>query len=494
MYYLGIDVGTSGCKALVTDIDGRMISSSGRNYALRHPAPGWMELDAEEVLTAVLDCIGECCRGGVGSRVSALAVSTQGEAVIPVDWAGHALDHAIVTFDIRNANECRWLAETADKADIMRKTGAPLHPMFSLTKILWHKRQNPAVFDAAWKFLCFGDFIAFRLGAEACIDYTMAARTMAFDIHTMKWSTRLLELCEIPVSKMPDAVPPGTVIGRVSADAAKATGLTMGTAIVAGGHDQACCALGAGVTDSGVAMDSLGTTESILCVYDRAVSNQFIQENNIPCCPYVLPDKYAYLAFLSCCGSVVEWCRSQLLGNRLSLRELDAAAAQAGRPTGLFWMPHFAGSGTPHLDFNSTGVITGLTLRTTHADLFRAALEGTAYEMRLNIDVLERCGISVNQYRCIGGGSKSDVWMQIKADVCGKPLTTMHVGEAGGYGAAMLAACGVHNETDAAALARLWAREGRTFEPRSAVHEQYTELFESYRRVYALSSAVQRQK
>lgn len=183
-----------------------------------------------------------------------------------------------------------------------------------------------------------------------------------------------------------------------------------------------------------------------------------------------------------------------MLGNLLSLRELDCASAQAKLPTGLFWMPHFSGSGTPYLDFNSTGVITGLSLGTTSGDLFAALLEGTAYEVRLNIDIIERSGISINQYRCIGGGSKSDIWMQIKADVCGKPLTTMLVEEAGSYGASMLAASGALKEHDAAAFARRWVRENKTFQPRSSLHEQYSVLFESYKQVYALSLATRHRK
>ena len=494
MYVLGIDVGTSGCKAAVTDAQGTLLRTAYREYAVLSPQPGWLELDAQLVFEQVLACIQECCADGLGRMVKALAISTQGEAIIPVRADGTPLAHAVVTFDIRNQAECDWFAEQLPREEVMRLTGAPVHPMFSLTKILWFRRQRPEIYDAAWKFLCFGDYIALRLGAEPCIDYTMAARTMAFDIHTMSWCERILSICSISAYKLPLPVSPGTVIGQVTAPAALQAGLPATTYIVAGAHDQICCALGAGVYRSGIAMDSLGTTESLLCIQDSAVVTPAMMRNNLPCYPYPLPGCYAYLSFLSCCGSVLSWYTSTLLGRALSFSELDSLCDAVPSPTGIFVLPHFAGSGTPYLDTQSKGVITGLSLSTSREAIYKAIMESTAFEMGINIDTLENCGITVGEFRSIGGGSKSAVWMQLKADVTGRPITAMKIKEAGCLGAAMLAWSGLETSVTLPQLMESWVRVQRIYEPRPARHAQYAAEAARYRQLYALTKTIEQEK
>ena len=492
MYYMGIDVGTSGCKVQIIDDSGTVIAFAGKTYPVLHPNPGWLELDAENVFSSVLDCICEICSGnpGAAKKVAALSVSTQGEAIIPVDKSYKPIYNAILTFDIRNDNEYLNFKSLADREEVTSETGAPVHPMFSVTKIMWHKNKNPEIYDKAHKILCFGDFISCRLGAEPCIDYTMAARTMAFNIKTYEWSDKLLGYGGIDRAKLPKAVKTGEIIGKVSEGAAKLTGLNQGTLIIAGAHDQACCALGAGVTSSNVIMDSLGTTESILCVQKESILNKNLTDNNIACYPYVIDNHYAYLSFLSCCGSIVNWYKDELLGGRFQPAELDGLAAKNKDPSGIFVLPHFAGSGTPYLDFESKGIIAGLTLGTPKEEIFKAILESTAYEMRQNVSIMEKCGVKAGHIRCIGGGAKSPFWLQIKSDVTGMPITSMAVSEAGCYGAAMIAACGSANEKNLSGLANMWAKEIKTYEPCEGRKKIYDEYFEKYKNLYALSLSI----
>jgi len=493
MYYMGIDVGTSGCKVQVIDNNGKVAAFAQRTYPVLHPNPGWLELDAENVFSNVLECICEVCSGESGNsakRVSALSVSTQGEAIIPVDNLYKPIYNSIVTFDIRNNDEYLEFKNLAGKSEVTNETGAPLHPMFSITKMMWHKNKNTEIYDKAYKILCFGDFISCRLGAEPCIDYTMAARTMAFNIKTYEWSDKLLGYAGIDKSKLPKAVKTSEIIGKISKEISEITGLSRDTLIIAGAHDQACCALGAGVTSSKVIMDSLGTTESILCVQQESILNKDLTDNNIACYPYVIDNHYAYLSFLSCCGSIINWYKEELLGGRLQPAELDALAAKNNNPSGIFVLPHFAGSGTPYLDFNSTGVITGLTLGTQKEDIFRAILESTAYEMRQNVSLMEKCGVKAGHIRCIGGGAKSPLWLQIKSDVTGIPITSMAVSEAGCYGAAMIAACGSSNEKNLSELADIWVKEIKTYEPCMDKKKVYDEYFEKYKNLYQVSLGI----
>jgi len=485
MYLMGIDVGTSGCKVRVVDEKGKTAASAYRAYSVTHPKTGWMELDAEHVFASVCSAVKECSKNGVGKGIAAIAVSTQGEAVIPVSSNGYALHPAIVTFDTRNKKEFEDYSANVDKITNMKLTGAPVHPMFSLTKILWFKNNKKDIFDKTWKFLCFGDFISMRLGAEPCIDYSMAARTLIFDINRLEWSNEILDLSGLSSEQLPKTVPAGEKIGVVSAEAASALDVNFRALIIAGSHDQICCALGAGVTESGVAMDSLGTTESILSVNNHAIITSDMIENNIPCYPYAIPGFYASLTFLSCSGSVLDWYKNSILKDSSDFSLFDKTAATAcSLPTGLFVLPHFAGSGTPYLDFNSYGIISGITLGTSREQIYKAIIEGTCYEMKLNLQIMEKSGIVSDELRAIGGGAKSDFWMQIKADITGKKITVMATGEAGSLGAAMLAAkgCGMFKQISEPAC--LWPSVRRVFTPDFEIHGLYNDAFERYNKLY----------
>ena len=488
--YLGIDVGTSGCKALVADETGKVYKKAYRPYSVVSPQNGWLELDAERVFGQITECLRECCREQtIGSRIEAIAVSSQGEAVIPVSEDGCPLANAIVTFDTRNQMECARFVQTVDVSEVGRVTGAPVHPMFSLTKIMWFQNNRPEIYKKTQKFLCFGDFVSMRLGAEPCIDYTMAARTMAFDIREMEWSKKILSAAGVSSSKLPNAVLSGTIIGQISARMAAETGISENALIVAGAHDQICCALGAGVTGPGVAMDSLGTTESILCVGETAVSSENLLKNAIPCYPYAISGRYAFLTFLSCCGSVLQWLGTDIAGGKRSFREMDEACATLPRPSGLFVLPHFAGSGTPYLDCTSKGVIAGLTLSTKPEEIHLAIMESTAFEMRINIEIMESAGIAIQEYRSIGGGSKSEIWMRIKADITGKPMTVMETEESGCMGACMLAAKGKH-DIDLSVLAGEITKVKKVYMPDAEAHARYNGRFEEYGKLYPLMKKI----
>lgn len=493
MYILGLDVGTTGCKAAVFDTWGNVIEYSYKEYPLIYPRKGWMELNPELVFQSVLWCIKQCTSRCNGMEIKALSVSSQGEAIIPVGFDGASLANAVVTFDTRNIGEYGWFRDNFDKVETMRITGAPQHTMFSITKMLWIKNNLPDVFEKVWKFMCFGDYISYRLGSDPVIDYSMASRTMAFDIIKKDWSDAILDKCGISRGKLPETAHSGRIIGKVNKTLAVELGISTETLIVTGGHDQACCSLGAGVLESGIAMDSLGTTESIVCVSKDAVLTPEMVDMNLSCYVYVANNLYAYLTFLSCSGSVLKWLRDNFLGygDANIYSEMDKIVEEKYQnPTGIFVLPHFSGSGTPYLDFNSKGVIAGLTLDTDRFQLYKAILEGTALETRINLECMENCNIVIDELRCIGGGSRSDVWLQIKADVTGKKITALEVPEAGCLGAAILAgiACGAFSNVEEAV--EKYVKIKCEFFPHKELHEKYNDIFNRYRNVYHISKAL----
>jgi len=313
---------------------------------------------------------------------------------------------------------------------------------------------------------------------------------MAFDIRTYKWSERILNTCGISKELLPEAVPSGVVIGKVSDFAANSSGLKKGTKIVSGGHDQVCCALGAGVLSDGIAMDSLGTTESILCVNKELNITKDMRQNNLACYCYPVDDLYAYLTFLSSSGAILKWFRDLFPEScRFDYHEMNIAVkSECPGYTGLLILPHFAGSGTPYLDFDSKGMIYGLTLGTTKYQIYKSIIESTCLESKINIECMEQSGIKVDELYCVGGGAGSELWLQLKADITGKTVASPPVSEMGCFGAAILAGLGtgVYNKP-ADAFGTVFDNITKYY-PNRIAGEEYNIVYEDYKKLYGLST------
>jgi xylulokinase len=471
--FLGLDIGTSGCKAGVFETDGTCLCLHQERYPVLQPAPGWMELDVTRVWQACEACLSRCARDA-GSRVEAISVSSQGEAIFPIDRDGNPLYSAIVTFDGRAEEQAaRLRAQFA--CDSQARFLRPVHSMFSAAKLLWLRERH--IGDDAWKFMLFADYAVFQLCGETLLDHGLAGRTLLFDVRAQRWIPGMLEACGIRKSQLSGAVPSGTIAGVILPQVANRLGFPPTVRIVTGGHDQQCCAYGVGVLEDGVVMDTLGTTESILSVSSRAGYNEHLSRCCIPCDAYVRQGHYAYLGFLSTCGQAVEWLRGQVLAGQYDFETLSASSRE---PTGLLVLPHFAGSGTPWLSERDHGMIYGLTCATTREQLFKGILEGTAYEARVNVELMRGCGLAIEEIRVTGGGARSDLWLTAKADVYGMPLTILQARETGALGAAMLAARGVGdiNESDSP-----WVHVAKVVQPDPANTARYAEQFERYRQL-----------
>ena len=487
MYLMGIDVGTSGCKAAVFDLAGNMVAHAYCEYPLLCPTNGAMELNPDVVWDAVCSCIEECHSKCDLLQVVSIAVSSQGEAIIPVDRNGRVLCNAPVTFDSRNEKEYQWFLNHFDRLKIMQITGAPIHPMFSATKILWLKNTKPDIYHSAWKIFCFSDFIAFRLGSEPCMEYSLASRTQLFDIHKKEWSPSILQTCGIEQEKLPQAVPSGTVIGAVSRETAKRFGFSGSCKIVSGGHDQLCCSVGAGVLQNGEIMDSLGTTESMVCVNPNIVLDSEMMENNIPCSVYPVNHLYAYMTFLTNSGSLLRWLKEKIFcsnDENIYFQYDNYVEKYCHDPTEIFILPYYSGSGTPYLDFRAKGMIVGLTLDTDRYQIYKAVLESTCFEEKLNLLNMENSGIVANELRCIGGGAKSDIWLQIKADITGHKVSSLKIAEAGCLGAAILAGLGCGGFSSASDAVSRFVKVEKVYYPNAERQKLYEEKYEHYLTLY----------
>jgi xylulokinase len=491
MSLLGIDIGTTGCKAIAFDRHGRIVSSAYREYPLHFPKPGWIELDSRRVMASVREVVREAAAKTKRDPVRALAVSAQGEAVTPVGADGTFLHNAIVTFDTRTAPWVRWWEERISRRRLFGITGLPLHGMYTASKILWWKKERPDVFRKARRFLCYEDLLYHQLGLTPSIDPSLAGRTMLLDADRGAWSAQLLGIAGIDADRLARLVPSGAFVGEVGAKAAREFGLSKGVVAVSGGHDQPCGALGSGVVRPNVGMYATGTVECITPAFSRRVVHPKLLENNIACYPHVVQGLWVALTFNFTGGSLLRWFRDTFgAEERAAARKTgedvyDLLVRKAPQePTSLLLLPHFTATGTPHFDTQSKGVIAGLRLSTTRGEIIRAVLEGVTYEMALNVEILRECGASIDSLRAIGGGAKSRFWMQLKADLLGKPVSAMRVSEAACLGAAILAgtATGVYRSAAEAALGI--SRIQRTYRPDPRRARIYRERLPLYRQLY----------
>ena len=499
MRLIGLDVGTTGCKAVVFDPEGLILGYGFREYGIMTQEPGMAEQDAEEVWRITCEVIRQALSQAGSEPVTALSLSVQGDAVIPVDREFRPLYSAVLGMDYRSQPQAQRIGELHGERALFERTGMRPHPLNSLAKILWLKERRPDVYARAWKITTYADFILGRLGAEPVIDLTMASRTMAYDLHERSWSRPILESLGIDRELLSRPEPSGTVAGRVSPGASEQTGLPAGLALITGAHDQVCAALGAGVTDQGLGVVSTGTAEVLSTAFRRPALNQAMFDSFYPCYLYGKEGMYFTFALNHVGGMLLRWYR-----DTFGLPEVQEAEEQGTdpydrilskvppEPSGLFVLPHFNGSGNPWCDMSSRGAILGLTLANTRHDLVRAILESQSYELRINLETLEGAGIRVDELRAVGGGARSPLWLQIKADILDRPIRTLRVREAACLGAAILAgaATGVYSSVDEGVKRTVGV--GELYAPDPARSPDYARRYGLYREVYPAVSSIHR--
>jgi len=491
MSVLGLDVGTTGTKGVAFDLEGNIVGSAYREYDLVSPRPGWQELEPERVWQCVREVLAEVADATKSDPIKALAISAQGEACHAVDKDGKCLTNSVVTFDARTADMPAWWLERISKLDLAKITGMPLHGMYSLNKILWFKKHEPEAFAKADKFLCYEDFVLSRMGLEPVISHSLAARTMALDVEAGEWSTKILELADVDPDLLARPAPSGDTVGMIPNSVADDIGLPHGIIAAVGGHDQPAGALGAGIVDAGEAVYSIGTVECICPVFSTfAVSEQTVA-NNLCCYASCTPGLFASIAFNFTGGSLLKWFRDTLGAEEVAeaaKQERDVYDLLCGKGAvdegQLLVLPHFTMTGTPHFDTRSRGAIVGLELTTSRDAIISALLSGVTYEMKLNLEVFTSDGVELNRLRAVGGGAKSAVWLQRKADIMGLPVAVPSTTEAAALGVAMLAGSASGLVDSVSDFASRAIRIERTFEPDPANVARYKERFAAYRQLY----------
>ena len=446
MALIGLDIGTTGCKAHIFDDELQLLGSESREYAVDIPYPDWAEQDAENVWSLARECI----KAGVEKTnsqdtIKAIGFSVQGEAVTAVDEKGRAIRATILGMDTRTDAQNAELKERFGAKSLFERTGMPVHTCNTLPKLMWIKAHEPDVWNKAHQFLLYEDFVIRKMTGEAFISKCLASRTQLYDLGKEDWSEEILETLGLEKRRLAKVAPSGTRAGVMSAALAQELGLNNQPVVGVGGHDQACGALGAGLIEPGLAMVSTGTAEVVEVAIETPMLNEALFQANMSVYEHTFPGLFVVMTLNQSGGFMLRWFRdtfceheiSQAAHSQRDAYDLILEGADT-KPSPIMILPHFFGSGTPYFDTRSKGAIVGLTFGTTKQDLAKAIIEGLTLELRVNLDILKNGGITIDELRAIGGGAKSSLWLQLKADITGIPVAVPKVTEAAGMGAAVL--------------------------------------------------------
>jgi len=481
MSYLGIDVGTSRTKAIVFDESFRVLVQNSTEYGRICPRPGWCEIDAAGLGRAVREVIAQSSAACRNDPIRRISFSVFGGGISAIDAELRPLLNIISTTDNRAQAQADDWHRRFGREQTYQITGTTTHPSLMLPKILWIRDHldDASPID---KFVTAAELVQASLGVKPKMDLATASTTMALDLVGRQWSEEILAAAGVAESQLPELTAPGEPIDELPANVCEELGLPRDCVLVAGGHDQQVCALGAGLLAPGEATDSLGTVECITTLFEQPKLHQDLLEHNFSNLLHVHGRHVATLAYNFSSGDLYEWARKTLFSEQSSFDEMFARLP--GRPSGVLVLPHFAGSGTPHLDAQSKGLIVGLTLQTTVPEILRGMVDSKNYEMKLNLDIWRRNDIAFERLRVYGKGASCDALLQIKADILELEIQRLNVLETGCLGAALLAARGTNPDFPVGAVLDRLVRVEKTFSPRSEFAGEHEHAYCLYKQLY----------
>lgn len=487
---LGIDVGTTGAKAMLFAPDGKALGYAFQEYGIQYTKEGYAQQDAEKVWEITKRVIQKAVKEAA-MPIKAVSLSVQGDAVIAVDRNRHAISSAHLGMDYRGQEEARQCGEDLGEKWIFQKTGMRPHPMNFFIKILWIQKHDPNLYERTWKFVTYADFLLGKLGSDdIVVDYTMASRTQAFELKEKVWSKEILGAYGISEEKLGRPVPSGTVVGKIRRELAEELGISQDALLVAGGHDQVCAAIGAGITYKGMALDSHGTAEVLSTVLEEPKLNDVMFKGYYPCYIHGLPGQYFTFALNHTGGGLLKWFVEGFCQKDRELAEKGGGEVYdyliSRMPEGVapvVVLPYLNGSGTPACDLEMKGGILGLTMATDRFDIGKGILEALAFEMRWNLAEMRKAGVQITDIRCVGGGARSSEGLQLKADIMGVPVASLKIREAACFGAAILAGKGLEIYRGIKEVGGL-VQVKEIFEPCLPRHKAYESRYHLYRELY----------
>lgn len=478
---LGIDIGTSACKVAIFEKSGKVLAQSNQPYQLYYPNPGWVEQDPEEWWSAICDGIKDVLQqsGVAPEEIAGIGIDGQSWSAIPVDKDGNCLHRTPIWMDTRARDICQRVVDEVGFDTIFQVAGNGFEPSYTTPKMIWFKENMPEVYENTYKFMQSNSYIAMKLTGAMTMDMSQGYGIHFFDMKTCTYNEELAAKLGLSVDKVPDIVPCHQVIGEVTEEAARLTGLAAGTKVVAGGLDAACGTLGAGVYLPGQTQEQGGQAGGMSICVDEALAHP-----KLILSPHVVPDSWLLQGGTVGGGGVLRWFKQEL-GGDASFDDLTKMAEEiAPGSDGVVFLPYMAGERSPIWNPDAKGVYYGLGFDKTKGHMVRAALEGVAYSLEHNMRTAAETGVKVDELVAMGGASNSILWTQIKADVTGKTIKVPTSDTATTLGAAILAGVGVGVYESFEEAVKETIVITRVQEPNMENHEIYKKSMELYLKLY----------
>nr|WP_277998742.1 gluconokinase [Moorella sulfitireducens] len=486
-----MDIGTTGCRAALFDLDGQLHSVAAEEYPLLQPQPGWAEQDPEKVFEAACRVVQRCIlQSGVNKNsIAGMGLDSVFHSIIALGTGGELLSNALIWADNRSVRQAEVLAGGDGGMEIYRRTGCRVHPMYPLAKILWFKDERPEIFRRTARFISLKEYIIYRWFGQFLIDNSLASGTGLFNIHTLRWDEQCLELAGIGREKLSEVVSVTAIAGRLDGEKADRLGVPDGLPVVIGAADGVLSNLGSGARAPGQMVAMVGTSGAIRVIADRPLTDP---RGRTWC--YLMDDRHWMVGgAINNGGIVYRWFRDNL--GETEMREAEAKGIEAYdllnelagkvRPgaEGLLCLPFLTGERSPYWNPEARGVIFGLGLHHGKAHLVRALMEGVIYRMYSVFQAITELVGEPAEIRVTGGFTRSPLWCQIMSDIFGYPVKLPAVLEAPSCGAALLSMWGLGFVDGIEAVDRM-VKIRQEFTPDRQAHEIYSELFSLYQQIY----------
>ncbi len=485
MYYtLGLDVSTTATKAVLVSATGEIAAVATHPHDLLSPRPLWSEQDPSEWWTATQLSIRSILAksGCQADEIAGISMAGQMHGLVLLGGDGQVLRPAILWNDQRASSECDEIRDLVGKRRLVELTGNDAFAGFSAPKLLWVRRHEPEVYEKIGCILLAKDYVRYRLTGGYATDRAGAGGTLFLDLATRDWSSEILAALDVPSDWLPRTHEGTQKTGEISAEAAEATGLHRGTPVFGGGGDQAAQATGVGVVEPGTMAVTIGTSGVVFAPCDRPVTDP---EGRVHAFPHAVPDMWHVMGVMLSAAGSMQWYRDALAPD-VGFDDLFAEASEVDSGSeGLIFLPYLSGERTPHADANARGAFVGITLSHGRGHMTRAVMEGVAFGLKDNLDLLESSGIlPPDHIRISGGGAKSLLWRQILADILQVELVTTDVVEAAAVGAALLAGVGSGLWGNIQEACEATCFVGQTTSPDPVIGRRYEEIHGRFKELY----------
>jgi xylulokinase len=487
-------VGTGGTRALLLDEQGAIAASATEDHdPFASPSIGWAEQHPEDWWRACGIAVHKALAtaGLRGEDIACVGFSGQMHGAVMLDDRGEVVRPALIWCDVRTEPQCRALTERIGAERLIQLTCNPALPNFTVTKFLWVREHEPANWNRVRSVMLPKDYVRFRLTGERAIDVADASGTLLLDVANRRWSREVLQAAEIDERLLPALYESPEVCARVSAAGAEATGLCMGTPVVAGAGDQAAGATGMGIVDPGAVSATIGTSGVVFAATDYPALDP---RGRLHTFCHAIPGVWHVMGVTQAAGFSLRWFHDHFGAKEGPGDPYDRLAAEASTvqpgSDGLLWTPYLMGERTPHLDPNARAALGGLTASHGRAHVVRAILEGVAFSLKDTFTIFDEMRVPVTNIRLGGGGARSRVWRQIQADVYGREVEIVAAEEGAAFGAAILAGVGAKAWSSVGASAGAVVRVAERISPDTKSIATMNAAYAAYRRVYPATRAI----